>query len=75
MYYPWHGQYNTYDGIVSVLRQLTIGTAMTIQYDDQAPDSVVFQGFQNGVVLVTGLNGFPGLARLNPRRINAISVP
>ncbi|WP_129727032.1 hypothetical protein [Ectobacillus funiculus] len=55
------------------LRQLSPGTRVTVQYDSQPPATGVFQGFQNGFVLLDNFNGFPGLTRLLPNRINAIS--
>ena len=55
------------------LRQLSPGTRVRLQYDCQPPATGVFQGFQNGFVLLDNFNGFPGLTRLLPRRINAVA--
>ena len=55
------------------LRQLSPGTRVRLQYDSQPPATGVFQGFQNGFVLLDNFNGFPGLTRLLPRRINAVA--
>lgn len=55
------------------IRQLSPGTRVTVQYDCQPPVCGTFQGFQNGFVLIDNFDGFPGLTRLLPSRINAIS--
>ncbi|MCL6548005.1 MAG: hypothetical protein K6T30_03750 [Alicyclobacillus sp.] len=61
-------------GIARFFAQLSLGTVVTVQYDDRPPATGIFQGFQNGNVLLSNFNGFPGLTRLAVRRINAVSV-
>ncbi|WP_416825797.1 hypothetical protein [Ectobacillus polymachus] len=62
------------NNIIRFLRRLTPGTRVVLQYDDQRPASGVFQGFQNGNVILTNFNGFPGLVHIAVNRINAVSV-
>ncbi|WP_051317175.1 hypothetical protein [Ectobacillus panaciterrae] len=62
------------NNIVGFLRRLSPGTRVVLQYDDQPPASGVFQGFQNGTVILTNFNGFPGLAHIAVNSINAVSV-
>jgi hypothetical protein len=54
--------------------RLSIGTVVTVQFDDRPPATGRFQGFQGGAVLLANFDGFPGLTRLNINRINAVSV-
>lgn len=62
------------NNIAGFLRTLSPGTRVVLQYDDQRPASGVFQGFQNGTVILTNFNGFPGLAHIAVNKINAVSV-
>lgn len=62
------------DPILRFFKQLQIGTVVTVQYDDQPVTTGTFEGIQDGLVLLSNFNGFPGVTRLNPRRINAVSV-
>ncbi|MCP8970804.1 hypothetical protein [Ectobacillus ponti] len=64
---------NNNDNIVNFLRSLSPGTCVVLQYDHQKPAKGIFQGFQNGNVILSDYNGFPGLVRLNPCEINAVS--
>lgn len=71
-----HHDKNTVAGandLTPFIRQLSPGTRVTVQYDCQPPVCGTFQGFQNGFVLLDNFDGFPGLTRLLPSRINAIS--
>lgn len=75
------GNYNNYNNnqvagvndLTPFIRQLSPGTRVRVQYDCQPPATGIFQGFQNGLVLLDNFNGFPGLTRLLPRKINAIA--
>lgn len=55
-------------------QHLAIGSTVTLQYDTQAPSTGIYEGFQAGSVLLRSFDGFPGLTRINIRRINAVSV-
>lgn len=57
-----------------IFQQIGLGTVVYVQYDSQAFTRGIFQGFQNGTVLLSNFNGFTGLARLNIHRINAVVV-
>lgn len=59
--------------LVHFLCTLSPGILVTLQYDDRPPATGVFQGFENGAVILTNFNGFPGLVRIAPNKINAIS--
>lgn len=60
--------------LVQFFRTLSPGTRVVLQFDAQRPASGIFQGFQNGTVLLTNFNGFPGVVRIAIRSINAVSV-
>ncbi|WP_155891175.1 hypothetical protein [Ectobacillus panaciterrae] len=62
------------NNVVRFLRRLSPGTRVVLQFDDQPPASGVFQGFQNGTVILTNFNGFPGLVHISVKSINAVSV-
>ena len=62
------------NGIIRFLRKLSPGTRVVLQYDAQPPASGIFQGFQNGTVILSNFNDFPGIVRIKSNRINAISV-
>ncbi|UOY92785.1 hypothetical protein MUG87_01165 [Ectobacillus sp. JY-23] len=62
------------NSIARFLRTLSPGTPVVIQYDDQRPARGIFEGFQNGNLLLSRFNGFPGLTRVNVNRVNAVSV-
>lgn len=70
------GYYDGYDSfsIRNFFAHLSLGTMVTVQYDDRPPSTGRFEGFQCGAVLLSGFDGFPGLTRLNVNRINAVSV-
>ncbi|MCP8967207.1 hypothetical protein [Ectobacillus ponti] len=59
--------------MVRFLGTLSPGTRVTLQYDAQRPAAGVFQGFQNGNVLLSNFNGFPGVTRVAASRINAVA--
>ncbi|MCP8970803.1 hypothetical protein [Ectobacillus ponti] len=61
------------DSIVNFLRSLSPGTCVVLQYDHQRPAKGIFQGFQNGNLILSDYNGFPGLVRINPCEVNAVS--
>lgn len=61
------------NGIVRFLRQLSPGTRVVLQYNDQKPACGIFQGFQNGTVLLSDFNGFPGLVRIAANQVNAVA--
>ncbi|MFX3625603.1 MAG: hypothetical protein ACE3JP_16595 [Ectobacillus sp.] len=61
------------NSIVRFLRQLSPGTRVTLQYNDRPPSTGIFQGFQNGNVILSNFDGFPGLVRISVREINAVS--
>ena len=61
-------------GILRFLDSLSPGTKVVLQYDCQCPACGTFQGFQDGDVLLTHYDGFPGLVRIAPGKINAVSV-
>jgi hypothetical protein len=68
---------SSYDGSNSIarfLRTLSPGTPVVLQYDDQRPACGIFEGFQNGNLILSNFNGFPGLTRINVNRVNAVSV-
>ncbi|MEB9624390.1 hypothetical protein P4J20_21615, partial [Bacillus cereus] len=52
------------NGILQFLRRLSPGTCIVLQYDSQPPTSGTFQGFQNGLVILSDFDCFPGLAHL-----------
>ncbi len=62
------------NNIAGFLRRLSPGTRVVLQYNDQPPASGIFEGFQNGTVILTNFNGFPGLVRIAVNSINAVSV-
>lgn len=65
---------NLFDGSAShFLRTLSPGIGVVLQYDCAPPAFGIFQGFQGGNVILTNYNGFPGLVRIDPDRINAVS--
>nr|WP_245592187.1 hypothetical protein [Ectobacillus panaciterrae] len=66
--------YKTENSIARFLRTLNSGTTVVLQYDDQAPARGIFAGFQNGNLLLSNFNAFPGLTRINVNRVNAVSV-
>ncbi len=59
--------------ILNFLRTLSPGIGVVLQYNDQFPAFGVFQGFQDGNVILTNYNGFPGLVRIAANRVNAVS--
>jgi len=52
---------------------LSPGIPLIIQYDLQPPAFGIFQGFQDGLVVISNYNGFPGLVRIPIGLINAVS--
>ncbi|MDG4656285.1 hypothetical protein P6P90_02965 [Ectobacillus antri] len=62
------------NSIARFLRTLSPGTPVVIQYDDQKPAHGIFEGFQNGNLILSRFNGFPGLTRVNVNSVNAVSV-
>jgi|GEM_PF-5089573 len=65
---------HTSDSISYFLSRLTPGTKITLQYSNQPPAIGVFQGFEDGNVILTNFNDFPGLVRIVPSSIHAISI-
>ncbi|MFD2444904.1 hypothetical protein ACFSO7_13115 [Bacillus sp. CGMCC 1.16607] len=61
------------NSIVNFLRTLSPGIQVELQYDCQPPACGTFQGFEHGNVILTNFNGFPGLVRIAPNRINAVA--
>ncbi|WP_257155384.1 hypothetical protein [Bacillus cereus] len=61
-------------GILHFLRRLSPGTCIVIQYDCQPPVAATFQGFQNGLVILSDFDCFPGLAHLVVDKINVITL-
>jgi hypothetical protein len=61
------------NAIVQFLRTLSPGIQVELQYDCQPPACGTFQGFSNGTVILSNYNGFPGLVRIAPNRINAVA--
>ncbi|MFD2444905.1 hypothetical protein ACFSO7_13120 [Bacillus sp. CGMCC 1.16607] len=59
--------------IIQFLRTLSPGIRVELQYDCQPPASGTFQGIANGNVILTNYNGFSGLVRIAPSRINAVA--
>ncbi|WP_429776782.1 hypothetical protein [Bacillus wiedmannii] len=72
-YQELHAGYCT-NGILSFLRRLSPGTCIVIQYDSQPPTTGTFQGFQNGLVILSNFDCFPGLAHLVVDKINVITL-
>ncbi|MED1405412.1 hypothetical protein P4U07_21830 [Bacillus mycoides] len=62
------------DGILHFLRRLSPGTCIVLQYDSQRPTTATFQGFQNGAIILSDFDGFPGLAHLAIQKVNVISL-
>ncbi|WP_051317214.1 hypothetical protein [Ectobacillus panaciterrae] len=62
------------NGIVGFLKRLSPGTCVVLQFDDRRPATGTFQGFENGTVILTNFDGFPGLVRIKVKSINAVSV-
>ncbi|MGG1148167.1 hypothetical protein ABE246_06660 [Bacillus wiedmannii] len=60
--------------MLSFLRRLSPGTCIVIQYDSQPPTTGTFQGFQNGLVILSNFDCFPGLAHLVVDKINVITL-
>ncbi|OTW93152.1 hypothetical protein BK702_04900 [Bacillus thuringiensis serovar cameroun] len=56
------------------LRRVSPGTNIVLQYDSQRPTTAIFQGFQNGAVMLSDFDGFPGLAYLAIHAIHVISL-
>ena len=65
---------NRNGSIAQFLRTLSPGTRVFLQFNDRAPATGIFQGFQNGTVILTNFDGFPGLVHIAVRSINAVSV-
>ncbi|MGE5653728.1 MAG: hypothetical protein ACM3ZQ_05595 [Bacillota bacterium] len=61
------------DSIVKFLKTLSPGVSVVLQYDCQPPAYGCFQGFQDGTIILTNYNGFPGLVRIAIDRVNAVS--
>ncbi|WP_257155405.1 hypothetical protein [Bacillus cereus] len=62
------------NGTLNFLRRLSPGTCIVIQYDAQPPTTGTFQGFQNGLVILSNFDCFPGLAHLVVDKINVITL-
>ncbi|MGF9815393.1 hypothetical protein [Bacillus toyonensis] len=62
------------DGILHFLRRLSPGTCIVLQYNSQRPTTATFQGFQNGAIILSDFDGFPGLAHLAIQAVNVISL-
>ncbi|WP_305927792.1 hypothetical protein [Bacillus mycoides] len=75
-----NGQYQDFtagystNSILQFVRQLSPGTCIVLQYDSQPPTTGIFQGFQNGLVILSDFDCFPGLAHLAVDKINVISL-
>ncbi|WP_353054979.1 hypothetical protein [Bacillus thuringiensis] len=67
-----HGCYTS--GILHFLKRLSPGTCIVIQYNSQPPTTATFQGFQNGLVILSDFDCFPGLAHVCIQKINVISL-
>lgn len=65
--------YNNDNSIARFLRTLSPGTPVVLQYDDRRPARGIFEGFQNGNVLLSNFNGFPGLVRIAANKVNAVA--
>lgn len=61
------------DSIPAFLTTLSPGVQVELQYDHQRPACGTFQGFERGNVILTDYDGFPGLVRIAPNRINAVA--
>src|SRR5699024_10864311 len=55
------------------LRTLSPGIQVILQYDHRPPAYVTFQGFENGNIILTDYDGFPGLVRIASDKVNAVS--
>jgi hypothetical protein len=62
------------DGILHFLRRLSPGTNIVLQYNSQRPTTATFQGFQQGAIILSDFDGFPGLAHLAIGAVNVISL-
>ncbi|MGF9815387.1 hypothetical protein ABEX49_24825 [Bacillus toyonensis] len=62
------------NGILHLLRRLSPGTDIVLQYNSQRPTTATFQGFQNGAIILSDFDGFPGLAHLVIQAVNVISL-
>ncbi len=60
-------------GNIGFLSTLSPGVPLVLQYDFQPPAFGTFQGFQDGLALISNYNGFPGLVRIPVGLINAVS--
>ncbi|MEW9576518.1 hypothetical protein U9K47_14175, partial [Bacillus toyonensis] len=56
------------------LRRLSPGTSIVLQYNSQRPTTATFQGFQNGTIILSDFDGFPGLAHLAIQAVNVIAL-
>ncbi|MED3202111.1 hypothetical protein [Bacillus toyonensis] len=72
-YSPVSSTYS-FDGILHFLRRLSPGTCIVFQYDSQPPTTATFQGIQNGLVILSDFDCFPGLAHIDIQKINVISL-
>ena len=61
-------------GAARFLLTFSPGTRVTLQYDDRLQTTGIFQGFQDGAMLLTGFNGIPGVVRITINRSDAVSV-
>ncbi len=65
--------FDGYGGNFGFLNSLSPGIPLVLQYDFQPPAFGTFQGFQDGLVLISNYNGFPGVVRIPIGLVNAIS--
>ncbi|OOR07099.1 hypothetical protein BW897_30545 [Bacillus cereus] len=56
------------------LRRLSPGTGIVLQYNCKRPTTATFHGFQNGAIILSDFDGFPGLAHLAIQAMNVISL-
>jgi|GEM_PF-3669511 len=55
------------------LETLSPGIQVILQYDHRPPAYGTFQGFENGNIILTDYDGFPGLVRIASEKVNAVS--
>lgn len=59
--------------LVPFLATISPGMRVALQYDCQFPSFGINQGFQGGTLMLSNYNGFPGVVRIAPCSINAVS--
>ncbi|MES5955955.1 hypothetical protein QCI42_21685 [Bacillus fungorum] len=62
------------NGISQFLRRISSGICLMIQYISNSPSSGIYQGGQNGTVLLSNFNGLLGITWIAINEIHAVSL-